>query len=1014
MKKAHYFFALLFTALFFSNTKIIAFEPEGINLTKTSNGYLVEFVLPSYEMNSTFAEGEEYIQLTVPGFGMTPEIGLPALPLISFNLFIAYEEDQPEFSVKNITTEERILQNKIYPFQMPWEKSRPLSERPFTINKNYYNSTGKINQPAMTISEPLIITGIKGVIVTIYPFSYNPLENKLTVINSGSFEIMLDHSVNESAQTSKAFNQFFKNIFINYDGISSRENMKYLIITAPTLESGMQQFVTHKTGKGFDVAMFNTTITGNTTTAIKSFIQQRYNDPFTKPDFVLLVGDVADIPAWTGSGAGTPRTDLNYAQLEGGDYFADVFIGRFSVANTDELQNAIDKSLYMENYIGTLDKKNIFMSSTDNWQITEGTHNFIIDNYFGPAGYTNLKLYTYTYGATTQQLINALNDNQQFAIYSGHGSEYSWADGPPLNQQQVRDLTNTWYPYVYSFACVTGSYHLTECFGETWLRTDNGASTFYGSSVNSYWDEDDILEKKVFYAMFEDEIIRVTPMFDQGKIYFVNHYGGNITTGSTLLRYLEMYNLMGDPSMPVVQTYPPCPVEEASNPNPADDAINVPVSLTQLSWTNGAGAVTNETWFGTDAGSLSLVQGGTLASSWTLTTTLQYSTQYYWRVVEVGDTCSSYGTVWSFTTEADPNIVIDTLYCDAFENGIGAWTITNDGGTCVWENLFSPFPNSYTLPPTASGGLLAADADDCGSGTTLLSTATLNQTFDFTQYTEQIWIEFDNDWYILDAQDEAHVEFSTNGGSTWTGIWDKVGISIRNTHETIDLTTQLSGQTNVKFRLRSVQPGYDWWWVVDNFCVCGMYIVPVELASFTGYAINDGVELKWMTATETNNQGFEIERLNDSKIEKSEWEKVGFVAGFGTTTEPKAYSFTDKEVLSGTYTYRLKQIDFDGSFSYSEEVNVDVTSPIEYALEQNYPNPFNPSTTIKYSIPEDGLVKLSVFNLLGEEVTTLVNTVQKAGKYEVQFVASRFASGVYYYRMESRDYTSIKKMLLIK
>jgi hypothetical protein len=719
---------------------------------------------------------------------------------------------------------------------------------------------------------------------------------------------------------------------------------------------------------------------------------------------------VAQIPAWTGTGAGSPNTDVNYGQLEGADYFADVFIGRFSIANTTELQYAINKSIYMENYIGTLEKKNIFMASTDNYQISEGTHNYVIDNYFDPAGYTNQKLYTYTYGATTAQLISALNDNQIFAIYSGHGSEYSWADGPVLSQAQVRALTNTWYPFVYSFACVTGSFHLAECFGETWLRTEHGASTFYGSSVNSYWDEDDILEKKLIYAMFEDELTRVTPMFDMGKIYLVNHYGGGIGPGTTTLRYVEMYNLMGDPSMPVVSMLPPCPVEEPTNPNPSHNAIDIPITLSQISWTNGAGAVTNETYFGTDQSNMTLVQSGTLASSWTLTTTLEYSTKYYWRIIEIGDTCSTMGPLWSFTTEPDPNIIVDTLFFDDFENGLGNWTITNDGGTCIWENFFPPFPNTYTLPATSSGGLLAADSDECGSGTTMLTTATLNQIFDFSSYTTMVWIEFDNDWNTIDAQDEAHVEISTDGGTTWTGIWDQIGADIRTTHEVVDVTSFASGQSNVKFRLRSVQPGWDWWWVVDNFSVYGMYIVPVELTSFTGVSVEDGVELNWFTATETNNQGFEVERMSSD----SNFEKVGFVAGFGTTTEPKAYSFTDSKLEAGNYTYRLKQIDFDGTFYYSEEVNVIVELPLVYSLEQNYPNPFNPSTTIKYSIPEDGFVKLSVFNLLGEEVTTLVNNLQKAGRYEVVLDASGFASGVYLYRLETQNFSSIKKMLLVK
>ncbi|MBT8381192.1 MAG: hypothetical protein KJO59_02405, partial [Ignavibacteria bacterium] len=474
MKKCYFISIIIFSISFFLINSSFAYgEPEGITLTKTSTGYKVDFVLPQYEMINTVAGGEEYINLVLPGHGVIPEIGLPALPLISFNLFISYNEAKPQVEILNTSKREEILPNKVFPFQAPWEKSQPLSERPFTINSKYYNSTGK-EYSAITISDPFIIAGVKGVILTINPFNYNPVEDKLTVITSGRFEISLELPVLPVTNISQSFNNFYKKVFVNYEGFSTLSNMNYLIITAPAFETGLASFVSYKNSTGFNVDLFNTSITGTTTASIKNFIQSRYNDPSTKPEFILLVGDVGDIPAWVGSGAGTPTTDLNYAQLEGGDYFADAFIGRFSVTTSAELQNAIDKTIFMDTYVGTLTKKNIFMASTDNYQISEGTHNYVIDNYFGPANYTNLKLYTYTYNATTQQLIDALNDNQIFAIYSGHGGEYSWADGPPLSQAQVETLTNNWYPYVYSFACVTGSYHISECFGETWLRTENG------------------------------------------------------------------------------------------------------------------------------------------------------------------------------------------------------------------------------------------------------------------------------------------------------------------------------------------------------------------------------------------------------------------------------------------------------------------------------------------------------------------------------------------------------------
>jgi hypothetical protein len=192
------------------------------------------------------------------------------------------------------------------------------------------------------------------------------------------------------------------------------------------------------------------------------------------------------------------------------------------------------------------------------------------------------------------------------------------------------------------------------------------------------------------------------------------------------------------------------------------------------------------------------------------------------------------------------------------------------------------------------------------------------------------------------------------------------------------------------------------------------YTIPVELTSFAANAVRDEVELNWRTATETNNQGFEIERASSLTTPVQEWVNVGYVAGFGTTTEPKTYSFVDSKLEAGSYSYRLKQIDFDGSYEYSNEVNADVTVPLEYALEQNYPNPFNPSTTIKYSLAEGGFVKLAVYNMLGEEVAVIVNNIQKAGRYEVSFNANNLSSGVYVYRIEAANFSASKKLMLMK
>jgi hypothetical protein len=186
--------------------------------------------------------------------------------------------------------------------------------------------------------------------------------------------------------------------------------------------------------------------------------------------------------------------------------------------------------------------------------------------------------------------------------------------------------------------------------------------------------------------------------------------------------------------------------------------------------------------------------------------------------------------------------------------------------------------------------------------------------------------------------------------------------------------------------------------------------VPVELTSFTAIDNNGAVELNWTTATETNNQMFEIQRQSSG----SEFTTVGFVSGHGTTTETQQYNYVDRTVSTGTYSYRLKQVDFDGSYEYSDVVEVDVQAPIEFALDQNYPNPFNPSTSIKYSVPETGNVRLAVFNLIGEEVAVLVNGSVQAGQYEVSFNASSLPSGVYLYKLQSANSVEVKKMMLLK
>jgi len=365
----------------------------------------------------------------------------------------------------------------------------------------------------------------------------------------------------------------------------------------------------------------------------------------------------------------------------------------------------------------------------------------------------------------------------------------------------------------------------------------------------------------------------------------------------------------------------------------------------------------------------------------------------------------------------------------------------------------------------------------------------------------------------MDTDDAAYVEVSSDGGQNWEIVWSAIGFSVRNTQVSISVNG-FSGATFVRFR--TIQPGWDWWWAIDNVYIkrdnCPLtqfyppfnllvhtllqpsarvelswsrgqfsdlfhierknglptdtttysllgwvspivtnfidttaesnqvytyriysmgakfsneataYVfptVPVELISFNANTIDNDIFLHWTTAIETNNHGFEILRKVypanvGTQNNNNEWKTIGYVEGHGTTTEPQFYSFIDASLQPGKYQYRLKQIDFDGTSELSNVLEVTIDLPINFSLEQNFPNPFNPSTTIKYQLPKTSLVTIKVFDVLGNEIATLVNEELPAGEYEVEFDASGLTSGVYFYKLTSGDDIETRKMILIK
>ncbi|MCW8803957.1 MAG: T9SS type A sorting domain-containing protein [Ignavibacteriaceae bacterium] len=336
-----------------------------------------------------------------------------------------------------------------------------------------------------------------------------------------------------------------------------------------------------------------------------------------------------------------------------------------------------------------------------------------------------------------------------------------------------------------------------------------------------------------------------------------------------------------------------------------------------------------------------------------------------------------------------------------YYNWANSVVVSNNGnyvavGTLIFVSA-SEYNGTVKLYKTSNGGTVSWRYEDCGDAVTAVSFNDLGNVLAASS-----WGAMDNstpDLYVFKVWEGNTPVFTVNtNGSFFDDALSSDGSTLITSGKAVHARTFGNGGL-----------------AYNVFVDTSDTNVPVELESFTGKVSDGNVTLEWTTATEINNQGFEIQRSFDS-----EFQTIGFVDGHGTTTETRSYIFVDRNVNAGSYIYRLKQMDFNGSYEYSPVVNVDVSAPNEFSLSQNYPNPFNPSTKIDFSLAVDSKVTLKVFDVLGQEVTSLINNNNlEAGLHSVDFDASALNSGIYFYILKaendrSKNFISIKKMILMK
>jgi len=432
----------------------LGFNAFNVNKTKI----LITLNPENYEFDSINTVKGLFTTVRLPGYGFSCVIGQARLPIIRKMVEIPHGSD-PELIINSeiwnhVSLDKLSLSNMILPYQPSVHKNSETYTNLF-LDDDYYSTSQFMPEKFAKIVDIGEIRSRRFALVEISPVQYNPSSAQLKLLKSCEIIINLPNSdliqtyENIGRYSTPTFEGLFEVIFENYGayetGIIEKEQEGYLIIVYDDFYDEIESFADWKTIMGY-----NTTITktseipgGATKENIHNYIEDAYNNWDIPLAYVLLVGDTPQIPTYMGT-QGPEAVDLYYVTINSEDYFPDIFIGRFPASEKSHVTAMVNKTIYYEE--GNFSdsewiKKAAFTAGYDNYWVSEETHNCVISNYLEPNGYSCDKLYTVTYGANTQDVIDTLNDGRSIAVFSGHGSIYSWSDGPPFDQGNIEGLT---------------------------------------------------------------------------------------------------------------------------------------------------------------------------------------------------------------------------------------------------------------------------------------------------------------------------------------------------------------------------------------------------------------------------------------------------------------------------------------------------------------------------------------------------------------------------------------------
>lgn len=534
-----------------------------------------------------------FTELFMPGAYHTGALGTPKLPA-SKNLIEIPFGAEVDVKVLDYTVEEYRLsdlgvQNQVMPVQPAVRKDQDVLDIPFEYQADTYSRSDFISPELAVVEELGVMRSIRLGRLVVSPVHYNPAEEKIRVYNNIEIEIryegadMAKSNRIKASTYSPSFEGLYAQVMNPFDWRSEYEDhpdltkypVKMVLVSHPDFETALQPFIEWKTKQGIEVIEAYTDDIGGSVSDIQDFIHDQYDqgtpeDP--APTYVTLVGDSDKLPASATGSASGHVTDLYYASVDG-DYFPDMYYGRLSARNVQELQNQLDKILYYQQYAfedpSYLDDVTLIAGADSNWNpnIGQSTVMYGTDNYFNAAnGFNNVNAYLDSYAGSY--------DEERIAVsminYTAHCSPTSWSD-PSLAVNDIHNMTNAnQYPVAIGNCCMSSQFSHSESIGEAWVRAEKKGSVAYiGSAPNTYWFDDfywavgafpisgnnngyvpstDETSIGVYDAPFVSDYKSVASIKFVGNLAVTEAHMENYSTHSGVQYYWEAYHTFGDPS----------------------------------------------------------------------------------------------------------------------------------------------------------------------------------------------------------------------------------------------------------------------------------------------------------------------------------------------------------------------------------------------------------------------------------------------------------------------------------